>query len=58
MLSAEVDVVVALTELNVKVPDSNPFTSVCRLLNCTLNCSSVLVVAIWDADIALSLIHI
>ena len=28
MLSAEVDVVVALTELNVRVPDSNPLTSV------------------------------
>ena len=43
MLSAEVDVVVALTELNVRVPDSNPLTSVCRLLNCCLKFSSVLV---------------
>ena len=53
MLSAEVDVVVALTELNVRVPDSNPLTSVCRLLNCCLKFSSVLVVAIWVADIAI-----
>ena len=53
ILSAEVDVVVALTELNVRVPDSYLLTSVCRLFNCCLKFSSVLVVAIWVADIAI-----
>ena len=47
--------VVVFKLVNVCVPVSNPTTSVIKLLNCSLNCSSVFEVVIYDAVIAISL---
>ena len=47
--------VVVFKLVNVCVPVSNPTTSVIKLLNCCLNCSSVFEVVISDAVIANSL---